>query len=180
MRWRSLRRKQCSLKPPGMSITFDCEGPVQAEIFVVWLNGDHLELTGPCGAAPWYMEVGATEHPVEVVNQLVRNALGSPRLVHSTSWRRDRDAVIFKDLLGLLDDLAFFVVIAGRHIDGGVVAEQIEGIRIFHHLRRIVLAVQIGAGGKLQLFHQGRAAAGRRLIGGDDQAADRVAPVQRP
>jgi hypothetical protein len=75
-------------------VTWDVEGPVQAEIFVVWLNQDHLELTGPCGAAPWYMEVGATEHPLEVVNQLVQNALGSPRLVHSTSWRRDRDAVI--------------------------------------------------------------------------------------
>ena len=29
---------------------FDVEGPVQAEVFVVWLNGDHLELTGPDGA----------------------------------------------------------------------------------------------------------------------------------
>ena len=110
MRWRSLRRKQCSLNSPGMSITFDCEGPVQAEIFVVWLNDDHLELTGPCGAAPWYMEVGANEHPVAVVDQLVRNALGSPRLVHSTSWRRDRDAVILSfvvvvDSAGQMDSL---------------------------------------------------------------------------
>jgi hypothetical protein len=22
-------------------------------VFVIWLDGDHLELTGPCGAAPW-------------------------------------------------------------------------------------------------------------------------------
>jgi hypothetical protein len=73
---------------------WDVEGPVQAEIFVVWMNGDHLELTGPCGAAPWYVELGLTDHPVEVVDRLVRNALGLPRLVHSTSWRRDRNAVI--------------------------------------------------------------------------------------
>jgi hypothetical protein len=77
-----------------MPVVWDVEGPVQAEIFVVWLKGDHLELTGPCGAAPWYVEVDATDHPVEVVDRIVRNALGQARLVHSTSWRRDRDAVI--------------------------------------------------------------------------------------
>jgi hypothetical protein len=73
---------------------FDVEGPVQAEVFVVWLNGDHLELTGPDGAAPWLIELGATDHPVEVVDRIVRDVVGPPLLVHSTSWRRDRDAVI--------------------------------------------------------------------------------------
>jgi hypothetical protein len=74
----------------------DVEGPVQAEIFVVWLNEDDqvLELTGPCGAAPWYVELGAADHPVSVVERIVRTALGSPKLIHSTSWRRDRAAVI--------------------------------------------------------------------------------------
>ncbi len=82
---------------PGMEpwrVAFDVEGPVQAEIFVVWLAGDHLELTGPCGAAPWLVELGAADHPVEAVTRLVRDAVGAPLLVHSTSWRRDRDAVI--------------------------------------------------------------------------------------
>jgi hypothetical protein len=80
---------------PGGARDPDVEGPVQAEIFVVWLNeDDQLELTGPCGAAPWYVELGATDHPVTVVERMVRNALGSPRLIHSTSWRRDRDAVV--------------------------------------------------------------------------------------
>lgn len=73
---------------------FDVEGPVQAEVFVVWLAGDHLELTGPCGAAPWLLELGATDHPVEVVTRIVRDVVGEPLLVHSTSWRRDRGAVI--------------------------------------------------------------------------------------
>jgi hypothetical protein len=73
---------------------FDVDGPVQAEVFVVWLAGDHLELTGPCGAAPWLLELGATEHPVEVVTRIVRDVIGEPLLVHSTSWRRDRGAVI--------------------------------------------------------------------------------------
>ena len=73
---------------------FDVEGPVQAEVFVIWLNGDHLELTGPDGPGPWLMELGATDHPVEVVDRIVRDVVGPPLLVHSTSWRRDRDAVI--------------------------------------------------------------------------------------
>ena len=72
----------------------DVEGPVQAEVFVVWLAGDHLELTGPCGPAPWLLELGQTDHPVEVVTRVVRDVVGEPLLVHSTSWRRDRDAVI--------------------------------------------------------------------------------------
>src|SRR5262245_41973010 len=76
------------------AIAFEVVGPVQAEVFVVWRNGEHLELTGPCGAAPWYVEVGAGEHPLEVVTRVATEALGAPRLVHSTAWRRDREAVI--------------------------------------------------------------------------------------
>jgi hypothetical protein len=77
----------------------DVEGPVQAEIFVIWLHDDRLELTGPCGAAPWLVEIGAAEHPVEVVDRLVRSAIGRPLLVHSTSWRRDRGGVVLSFLV---------------------------------------------------------------------------------
>jgi hypothetical protein len=76
--------------PAGIDVT----GPVLAEVFVVSLIGDRLRLTGPCGAAPWLIEVGAADHPMEVVARLARKTMGEPRLVHSTSWRRDRDAVI--------------------------------------------------------------------------------------
>ena len=72
----------------------DVEGPVQAEVFVVWLHDGRIELTGPCGSAPWMLEIGAGEHPVDVVGRIVRDTIGEPMLVHSTSWRRDRDAVI--------------------------------------------------------------------------------------
>jgi len=75
-------------------ITFDVDGPVQAEVFVVWLNGDHLELSGPCGPEPWYIEVNRGDDPVQVVTRLATEVLGRPRLVHSTSWRRDRESVI--------------------------------------------------------------------------------------
>lgn len=90
--------------PAGWDVT----SPVQAEVFVVWLDDDHLELTGPCGAAPWILELGSSEHPVEVVDRIVRDVVGLPLLVHSTSWRRDRDAVI----------LSFVVV-----IDAGLVGD---------------------------------------------------------
>jgi hypothetical protein len=93
---------------PRLPDGFHVEGPVQAEVFVVWLNGDHLELTGPCGAAPWMLELGESEHPVEVVDRIVRDVVGPPRLVHSTSWRRDRGAVI----------LSFVVVIDETLVDG--------------------------------------------------------------
>ena len=86
---------------PQIVDDFEVEGPVQAEVFVVWLNDDHLELTGPCGAAPWLIELGEVEHPVEVVDRIVRDVVGPPVLVHSTSWRRDHGAVV----------LSFIVVI---------------------------------------------------------------------
>ena len=72
----------------------DIDGPVQAEVFVVWLNDGSLELSGPCGAGPWLIELGAGDHPVDVVGRIVRDEIGEPLLLHSTSWRRDRDAVI--------------------------------------------------------------------------------------
>lgn len=81
----------------------DVQGPVLAEVFVLWLAGDHVELTGPCGAAPWLIEVGAAEHPMDVVPRLLRRAVGEPVLVHSTSWRRDRDAVVLS-FVAVIDD----------------------------------------------------------------------------
>jgi len=72
----------------------DVEGPVQAELFVVWLRNGALELTGLCGAAPWLIEVSAEDHPVDAVGRVVRGVLGDPMLIHSTSWRRERGAVV--------------------------------------------------------------------------------------
>jgi hypothetical protein len=85
----------------GPAPILDVEGPVQAEVYVVWLDGDCIAWTGPCGPAPWLLESGATDHPIEVVDRIVRDVIGPPLLVHSTSWRRDRDALI----------LSFIVVI---------------------------------------------------------------------
>jgi hypothetical protein len=87
----------------------DVEGPVQAEVFVVWLHGGRPELTGPCGAAPWLIELGAEDHPVETVTRVVRDVVGDPMLVHSTSWRRERTAVVLS-----------FVVIIDASLAGGM------------------------------------------------------------
>ena len=94
----------------AMPFAWDVEGPVQAEVFVVWLHGDAIELTGPDGPVPWLLELGATEHPVEVVDRIVRDVVGDPLLIHSTSWRQDRGAVILSFVVviahGLVGDMA--------------------------------------------------------------------------
>jgi hypothetical protein len=74
---------------------FDVEGPVQAEVFVLLRDtNNRLNLTGPCGAAPWYLEVAADEDPTAVVAAAIRRVIGEPVVVHSTSWRRDRGSVV--------------------------------------------------------------------------------------
>ena len=92
----------------------DVEGPVQAEIFVIWLNGDRLEATGPHGADAWIVELAAGDHPLQTVDAVVRRVIGPPRLVHSTSWRRDRDAVILS-----------FLVVIGPEQRGGMASAPI-------------------------------------------------------
>jgi hypothetical protein len=99
---------------------WDIDSPVQAEVFVVWLDEDHLELTGPCGAAPWLLELGQTDHPVDVVDRIVRDVVGEPLLVHSTSWRRDRDAVILSFVVVI--DRALVREMESRPIDRAVLA----------------------------------------------------------
>ncbi|HLZ29042.1 MAG TPA: hypothetical protein VKV73_17130, partial [Chloroflexota bacterium] len=64
------------------------------------------ELAGPCGPDPWYVEIGASDDPVEVVTRLSRNLMGDPLLVHSTSWRRARGSVILSFVVVNRDDQA--------------------------------------------------------------------------
>jgi hypothetical protein len=64
------------------------------------------ELAGPCGPDPWYIEVASEDDPVEVVSRLSRNLMGEPVLVHSTSWRRARGAVVLTFVVVNSDDQA--------------------------------------------------------------------------
>ena len=82
------------LTRPPATTPWAVEGPVQAEVFVLRMRLGRPELAGPCGPDPWYIEVAAEDDPVEVVSRLSRNLMGEPVLVHSTSWRRARGAVI--------------------------------------------------------------------------------------
>jgi hypothetical protein len=83
---------------PAAIAGLDVEGPVQAEVFLLWLDRDEPALTGPCGAAPWYLEVAADEDPLEVVARAIERVVGPPSVVHSTSWRRARDGVVLSFL----------------------------------------------------------------------------------
>lgn len=94
------------MTPPRMS-GLDVEGPVQAEVFVLTLDGVTPRLTGPCGPAPWYLEVDAQEDPLAVVAAAVRRVIGEPIIAHSTSWRTDRGGVILS-----------FVVVVDRVLVG--------------------------------------------------------------
>jgi hypothetical protein len=82
------------------------EGPVQVEVFVLRMKAGRPELAGPCGPDPWYIEVAAEDDPVEVVSRLSRNLMGEPILVHSTSWRRARGAVVLSFVVVNSDDQA--------------------------------------------------------------------------
>ena len=82
------------------------EGPIQAEVFVVRMRGDRLELTGPCGPAAWYIESHDGDDPMEVVKRLSTNLMGPPLLVHSTSWRRGPGGVILSFLVVVGEDEA--------------------------------------------------------------------------
>lgn len=84
------------------SRVFSVEGPIKPEIFVVWMNQRGIELTGPCGAAPWHLEARTNQHPMEVVKRMVARTIGEPLLVHSTSWRHEDDAVILT-FLAMID-----------------------------------------------------------------------------
>lgn len=75
-------------------IPFDVSGPVTVEVFTVARSGSQLVLTGPCGAAPWLIESGPGEHPLDTAKRIVGGALPDLLLVHSTSWRYERDSVV--------------------------------------------------------------------------------------
>jgi hypothetical protein len=90
----------------GPRPSWSTEGPVQAEVFVLRLRGTAMEMVGPCGPQPWYMEVGLEQDPVEVVGRLTRANLGPPDLVHSTSWRTARGGVVLSFVVVMPDDFS--------------------------------------------------------------------------
>lgn len=90
-----------------MTIPLDIDTAVTAEVFTLLREADHLVLTGPCGPAPWLIEAGRTEHPLDSVRRIVTGAIDDVLLVHSTSWRFDRDTVVlsFVVVIGALGEM---------------------------------------------------------------------------
>jgi hypothetical protein len=77
----------------------DVVGPIRADVYLVWLNADHVEITGPDGARPWIVQLDETEHPLAAIERIVAGLVGPPLLVHSTSWRRDGTALVLSFLV---------------------------------------------------------------------------------
>jgi predicted small metal-binding protein len=117
----------------------DVEGPVQAEIFVVRLDDGQLVMTGPCGAEPWYMQVGAGADPLDAVAETVRRVVDEPLVVHSTSWRQDRDAVVLTFVAVISrPELAAVPVPRAELARGGATAapERIGTFQVLEHALR--------------------------------------------
>jgi len=80
-------------------LPIDVEGPVTAEVFTLAMTDLGPLLTGPCGPAPWLIEAGHGEHPIDTVRRLAGSAMPGLRLLHSTSWRFERGAVVLSFLV---------------------------------------------------------------------------------
>ena len=78
----------------GHMLPLDVEGPVTIEVFTVARVGGSLMLTGPCGPAPWLIETGDGENPLDTAVRIIKGVLRDSLLVHSTSWRFERGAVV--------------------------------------------------------------------------------------
>ncbi len=78
----------------GHMLPLDVEGPVTIEVFTIARTGEILMLTGPCGPAPWLIETGEGENPLDTAVRIIKGALRESLLVHSTSWRFERGAVV--------------------------------------------------------------------------------------
>jgi hypothetical protein len=87
-----------------MASPIDVEGPIRAEVFTVALDGDTMILTGPCGPAPWHIELHGEEHPLETARRIVADALPVVLLVHSTSWRWEAGITTLTFLAVVPDD----------------------------------------------------------------------------
>ena len=77
-----------------MTLSFDVEGPVRAEVFVLACGEGGVMLTGPDGPRPWHIETHGSGHPMDEARDLVARLLPELMLFHSTSWRWDHGSVV--------------------------------------------------------------------------------------
>jgi CRP/FNR family cyclic AMP-dependent transcriptional regulator len=74
------------------------------EILPVTLRGDRIWWIRPQGAPSWQVASDVTLYPGEVVTQELEGAGLSPRAVHSTSWRYERDHLVLTYAALLADE----------------------------------------------------------------------------
>lgn len=98
-----------------MALPIDIEGPVRAEVFVVYRDGERLLVTGPCGPGPWLIETHGNAHPLDLVRSITARVVGEASLLHSTSWRWDAGAVVLT-----------FLVVVSKELARGMDAEPVE------------------------------------------------------
>ncbi len=79
---------------PSVTLPFDVEGPVRAEVFVVAMVDGGIHLTGPDGPQPWHVQTHGRGHPMDEVRGIVGALLDEVTLFHSTSWRWDHGSVV--------------------------------------------------------------------------------------
>lgn len=84
----------------------------------------------------------------------------------------DAEGGIVEDAAHLVDHLLFFDVAAGVGVDGGVMAEDVEGAGFGEDARFGVVAFEDGAGLGLELLHGGFSGAAGGLVGGDVDALE--------
>ena len=70
-------------------VGWDVDSPIQAEVFVVWLDGDQLRLTGPDGPQAWLLQLGPTEH-LDRGDELVEVDVQHPARRHGSAPRDAR------------------------------------------------------------------------------------------
>jgi len=128
---------------------FAVEGPVQAEIFVLHMGGGAIRLAGPCGPEAWYVELGPDDDPLDTAARMIRSNVGEPIVVHSTSWRRTRDAVVLSFVAVVDADLvrSFEAVDVGRsdlaRNAAAAAPDAIETAQVLEHgLRHLAWLVQ--------------------------------------
>ena len=64
-------------------LPLDVEGPVTIEVFTVARVGERLMLTGPCGPAPWLIETGDGENPLDTAVRIIKGVLRESILTDS-------------------------------------------------------------------------------------------------
>lgn len=96
------------------------DGPLRAELFVVWLEDGDIRTVGEDGCAEWFIALDPALEPQQPVRQVLEDQIWEPIVLHSTSWRHADTGVV----------LTFLAVVDGiPDVDSVVVTPAPPGAR---------------------------------------------------